>query len=266
MRVEDARGRVLEFPAPPRRIVCLVPSITETLFAIGASHRVVGVTDYCVHPSGEVATRTKIGGTKNPKLERVLSLSPDLVIANREENRRRDVERLEAVAVPVLVTYARGVEQALQEIELLATVVAAPDRAELIVQDVKAALSEARDRFRTPPTRVVALVWKGPYMSLNADTFAHDMLVKSGGENPFADRERRYPRVTEEEIEESRPDVILLPTEPYAFGERDRQELLRLRCPASESGRIHLVEGELLSWYGPRMGRALRTFSALMSP
>jgi ABC-type Fe3+-hydroxamate transport system substrate-binding protein len=103
-------------------------------------------------------------------------------------------------------------------------------------------------------------------MTINADTFAHDLLSRCGAQHPFADREQRYPRVTESEIEEARPDVILLPTEPYAFEERDRQELARLQCPASANGRIHIVEGELLSWYGPRMGRALRTFSALLYP
>jgi ABC-type Fe3+-hydroxamate transport system substrate-binding protein len=227
VRVEDSRGRVLVFENAPRRIVCLVPSITETLFALGAGERVVGVTEFCVHPREKVKTRPQVGGTKNPELARVLELRPDLVVANREENRQRDVDRLEGAGVPVLVTYARHLDGALQEIQL---------------------------------------VWKRPYMTINADTFAHDLLSRCGAQHPFADREQRYPRVTESEIEEARPDVILLPTEPYAFEERDRQELARLQCPASANGRIHIVEGELLSWYGPRMGRALRTFSALLYP
>jgi ABC-type Fe3+-hydroxamate transport system substrate-binding protein len=266
VRIEDARGRTLTFQEIPRRIVCLVPSVTETLFALGAGERVVGVTDFCVHPSEEVVTCAKVGGTKNPQLERVIELRPDLVIANREENRRRDVDRLEAAGLPVLVTYARDVESALEEIELLARLLDSEETARGLVREVRDALEEAAARLGEPLPSVVALIWKRPYMTLNGDTFAHDLLVRSGGRNPFVDRERRYPLVTEKEIEEAEPEVILLPTEPYAFDERDRQELLRLRCPAAESRRIHVVEGELLSWYGPRMGRALRTFSALLHP
>lgn len=266
MRIADARGRTLTFEEVPRRIVCLVPSVTETLFALGAGGRVVGVTDFCVHPSEEVETRSKVGGTKNPQLGRVLELRPDLVIANREENRRRDVDRLEAAGIPVLVTYARDVESALDEMELLARVLDAEHAAGGLVREVRDALQQAAARIGEQLPTVVALIWKRPYMTLNGDTFAHDLLTRSGGRNPFADRERRYPLVTEKEIEEAEPEVILLPTEPYAFDERDRQELLRLRCPAAEARRIHVVEGELLSWYGPRMGRALLTFSVLLHP
>jgi ABC-type Fe3+-hydroxamate transport system substrate-binding protein len=266
VKVEDARGQILTFETAPERIVCLVPSITETLFALGAGRRVAGVTDFCVHPADGVAFRPKVGGTKNPRLERVLDLHPDLVIANREENRRQDVERLEAAGVRVLVTYARRVEEAIREIEMVGRIVGEETRAAEISRGVHGAWSAARARILVPRPRVVALVWKRPYMSLNADTFAHDLLVQSGGTNPFAERERRYPLVTETELEEAAPDVVLLPTEPYAFSDRDRQELLRLDCPAAKSARIHIVEGELLSWYGPRMSRALQTFSSLLYP
>jgi ABC-type Fe3+-hydroxamate transport system substrate-binding protein len=264
--VEDSRGKALLFESAPRRIVCLVPSITETLFALGAGERVVGVTEFCIHPRGEVASRPKVGGTKNPDLSRVLELRPDLVIANQEENRRRDVDRLEASGVPVLVTYARDLDSALREIELAGRLLGAEEVAADLVGGIRQAQVEAHARIREPKPRVVALVWKRPYMAINADTFAHDLLSQCGVRNPFADRERRYPRVTETEIERAQPDVILLPTEPYAFGEQDREELSRLRCPAAENGRIHIVEGELLSWYGPRMGRALRAFSELLYP
>ncbi len=119
MKIVDARGQEVTFERSPRRIVCLVPSITETLFALGVGDRVVGVTDFCVHPADGVAGCAKVGGTKNPKLNRVVELRPDLVIANREENRRRDVERLEASGLPVIVTYARTVEEALRDVERL---------------------------------------------------------------------------------------------------------------------------------------------------
>lgn len=266
MRVDDARGCTVEIATPVRRIVCLVPSITETLFALGAGGRVVGITQYCVHPAEEVERCVRVGGTKNPDVSRVLSLRPDLVIANREENRRRDVERIASTGTAVWVTYARTVDEALREIGLLGRLLDREDAAGGIVHEVEAAREAARARAVPPSPLVVALVWKRPYMTLNADTFAHDLIRESGGANPFADRDRRYPRITEEELWQARPEVILLPTEPYAFGAADRIELLRLPCPASEAGRVHVVEGELLSWYGPRMGRAMRTFSELLYP
>ncbi len=266
MKIVDARGQEVTFERSPRRIVCLVPSITETLFALGVGDRVVGVTDFCVHPADGVASRAKVGGTKNPKLNRVVELRPDLVIANREENRRRDVERLEASGLPVIVTYARTVEEALRDVERLGELLDASAHAAEIVRDVSEGRVEVRARVRSPPTSVVALVWKRPYMAVGGDTFAHDLLTQSGGANPFFAHESRYPRITEAELEEVAPEVLLLPTEPYAFGERDRQELLKLGCPAARDARVHVVEGELLSWYGPRMGRALRTFSELLYP
>jgi ABC-type Fe3+-hydroxamate transport system substrate-binding protein len=115
--------------------------------------------------------------------------------------------------------------------------------------------------------RTVALIWRDPFMVVGADTFAHDLLSCCGAVNPFAgEGERRYPRVERAALEAAAPDVILLPTEPYAFGEQDRRELLELDCPAARAGRIHVVEGELLTWYGPRMARALETFAALLRP
>ena len=264
MRVADSRGQEIDLDRPPQRVVSLVPSITETLFAIGAGLRVVGVTEFCVHPENAVVHLPKVGGTKNPRIGVILDLAPDLVIANREENRRRDVDRLEAAGIPVLVTYARGIDDAVREIALLGRVLALAEPAAAIVEDVERARAEVRDRTGAERPRVVALVWKSPYMTLNGDTFAHDLLRESGGDNPFASHERRYPRIEVGEIEAARPDVLFLPTEPYAFEEKDRLELLRLDCPASESARVHIVEGELLSWYGPRMARALRTFSALL--
>ena len=114
--IADALGRAHDFAQPPRRIVSLVPSITETLFALGLDVRIVGVTDSCVHPRELVASKPRVGGTKNPSLDAVYSLEPDLVIANVEENRRRDVERLEAAGVRVFVTYVRSVSDAIDEI------------------------------------------------------------------------------------------------------------------------------------------------------
>jgi ABC-type Fe3+-hydroxamate transport system substrate-binding protein len=266
VRVTDARGRGLRLDAPPRRIVCLVPSITETLFALGAGESVVGVTEFCVHPAEARATRAVVGGTKNPRTEAIRALGPDLVIANREENRRRDVERLEAAGVRVLVTYARTVREAIEEIRSLGVLLGRGDRAEALARECEDALARAARVAPEPRPRAAALVWREPWMVVGADTFAHDLLAACGAENPFAARASRYPRIDLAELAAAAPEVLLLPTEPYAFGERDRDELLALDCPAARNGRVHVVEGELLSWYGPRIPRALATFSALMGP
>jgi ABC-type Fe3+-hydroxamate transport system substrate-binding protein len=267
MPIIDATGRAHTFSEPPRRIVSLVPSLTETLFSLGVGTSLVGVTDYCVHPAEAVAALPHVGGTKNPDVDAIRALRPDLVLANKEENRRRDVETLEAAGVPVFVTYARTVREAVDEIRLLGRICEVPRPADALAQEVEAALARQALRSAEPRTRTVALIWKEPFMAVGGDTFAHDLLASCGAQNPFADAEgRRYPRVDTRALEAAAPEVILLPTEPYAFGARDREELLALDCPAARSGRVHVVEGELLSWYGPRMTRALETFGALLRP
>lgn len=267
MQIVDALGRTHAFRQPPRRIVSLVPSLTETLFALGVGASVVGVTEYCVHPADAVASVPRVGGTKNPALDAILALRPDLVLANKEENRRRDADALEAAGVPVFVTYARTVREAVDEIRLLGRICASEPPAEAIASQVERVLAGLEKRTAWPPVSTVALIWRDPFMVVGGDTFAHDLLRCCGASNPFADVEdRRYPRVDARALAAAAPEVILLPTEPYAFGERDRDELLALDCPAARSGRVHIVEGELLSWYGPRMPRALETFAALLRP
>jgi ABC-type Fe3+-hydroxamate transport system substrate-binding protein len=262
----DALGREFVFAAAPRRIVSLVPSWSELLFALGAVDALVGVTDYCVHPAEGVAAKRRIGGTKNPDLAAIEALRPELVIANKEENRRRDVERLEAAGVRVFVTYARTVPEAVAEMRALGRIVDRAAEAERLAAEVESALAELAAKPARRRPRVAALVWRDPLMAVGGDTFANDVLERAGAENPFASAAAgRYPRLERRELEAASPDVLLLPTEPYRFEERDRLEFLELDCPAARSGRVHLLEGELLSWYGPRMARALRTIAELLA-
>ncbi len=262
-RILDALGRSHDFQRNPQRIVSLVPSITETLFGLGLDTEIAGVTDFCVHPAERVRSKVRVGGTKNPSLDAILGLEPDLVIANKEENRRRDVERLEAAGVRVLVTYARTLAEAITDIRTLGVVTGTDPVAEEIATRVERARAAITPREHAD--RVAALIWKRPYMAVGEDTFAHDLMRVCGGVNCFAGRER-YPRIDAHALEEAAPKVILLPTEPYCFGESDRDELLQLDCAAARSGRVHVIEGELLSWYGPRMERALQTLSRLINP
>lgn len=248
---------------PCRRIVSLVPSVTEALFALGLGEHVVGVTDFCVHPADAVARLPRVRGTKNPDLERVLALRPDLVIANREENRRRDVEKLRTAGVTVWVTYPRTVAEGIALLRELSQLGAPPELAHRIVDDAESALSEAPAPAAEVPT--FCPIWRDPWMTIGADTYIHDMLRVCGGKNVFAGRgDRRYPRVRLEEVVAARPEVVLLPDEPYRFGEADRAELAALDLPAARSGRIHLIDGTLLSWYGPRIARAIREIRSLL--
>ena len=247
------------------RVVSLVPSLTEALFALGLGGKLVGVTDWCVHPAEAVARLPRVGGTKNPDLDAILALRPDLVIANHEENTRRDVERLEAAGQRVWVTYPRTVVEAVALLRELAE--RGGRRAELatVVAPVEAAVERARACAPDRRTPFFCPIWKKPWMAVGADTYAHDLLVLCGGANVFANREeRRYPLVSEDEIVAAAPEVILLPDEPYAFAAADAEQLGRLPVPAARSGRIHLIDGTLASWYGPRTGRAIDTFLPLL--
>jgi ABC-type hemin transport system substrate-binding protein len=248
------------------RIVSLVPSLTEALFDLGLGARVVGVTDWCVHPADGVAALPKVGGTKDTDVEAVLALRPDLVIANHEENTRRTVARLEAAGVRVWVTYPRTVVEGAALLRELAALGAAPEAIERVVEPVEQAVEEARRVLPLRPVRVFCPVWRDPWMSVGPDTYAHDLIRLSGGENVFADRrERRYPIVTLDQVVAAAPDVILLPDEPYSFGPHDVAELRRLAVPAAPE-HIHCIDGTWVSWYGARIRPALVALRRLLHP
>lgn len=249
----------------PRRIVSLVPSLTEALFELGLGERVVGVTDWCVHPARALASLPRVGGTKNPDLAAIRALRPGLVIANREENRRRDVERLEAAGIAVWVTYPRTVADGVALLRELAVLGGRERELATLVSPIEAAVAEASAAAPGRRPRVFCPIWKKPWMAVGGDTYAHDLLRLCGGDNVFSERgDRRYPIVSEEEIVAARPEVVLLPDEPFAFGPRDAAELAALPLPAAAHGRIHLIDGTLLSWYGPRIGRAIATLRPLL--
>jgi ABC-type Fe3+-hydroxamate transport system substrate-binding protein len=244
--------------------VCLVPSLTESLFALGLGGKVVGVTDYCVHPARELAATPRVGGTKTPDLGAVIALAPDLVIANREENRRRDVERLRAAGLRVWVTYPRTVREGAGLLAELAALGASPEAVDRVVEPVRRAVEEAEAARRDAGPRVFCPIWRRPWMAVGGDTYAHDLIALCGGRNVFgACADRRYPRVREEEIVAAAPELILLPDEPYAFGPQDAAELRAWPVPAARSGRIHLIDGTLVSWYGARISRAIATLRSL---
>jgi ABC-type Fe3+-hydroxamate transport system substrate-binding protein len=261
-RVDDL-GRTLRLGDPARRIVCLVPSITETLYAIGVGEEIVGITDYCIHPADGVAGKERVGGTKNVMVDKILALKPDLVIANAEENRKHHIEELESAGIHVFVTFPKTVAGCLKMMRDVAALTGASS--EPIVAAIEEARSFAHSRVGKAEPRVLCPIWKNPYMSINRDTFVDSIISEAGGNNVFADDPERYPRFTLEEAARRRPDIVILPTEPYHFttGDFGDFESLGESIPAVGNRRLHVVEGELLSWYGPRVARALRELSVL---
>jgi len=251
---------------PAKRIVSLVPSVTESLFCLGLGDRVVAITDWCVHPSDRVAGLPRVGGTKNPSVRQILEHEPDLVIANREENRERTVVALRAAGVDVWVTNPRSVAEGVALLRELAELGATAEAVASVVQPVEAAAREAEAQRPARGVPVFCPIWKKPWMVFGADTYGSSLLELCGGANVFADcGDRRYPIVELEQIVAAAPEVILLPSEPYDFGPRDAHELAGLTLPAARNGRIHFIDGTLVSWYGPRIEPAIATLRTLFS-
>ena len=250
----------------PERIVSLVPSLTEALFAFGVGSRVVGRTRYCTQPPRLVGRVAKVGGTKKVDVERVLSLEPDLVVAVREENTREDIEGIEEAGVPIFAGTPETVADAVGMLRKLAERVGAPE-AEVMLGPIERVHGRLREKNRREglykARRVFVPIWKGPYMSVGADTYVHDVLQTCGGEN-VCGGSTRYPVVELGEVEDLKPEVVLLPDEPYPFSAEDLSEFLELDIPAVREDRVYLVDGKLLTWYGPRMASSLLQLSALL--
>ncbi len=263
----DDLGFKVELERPPRRIVSLVPSWTETLFALGLDGNVVGVTKFCVEPPAAVKSLPKIGGTKNPDFRAIIKLEPDFVVANAEENRREDVERLRAAGIPVYTTYPRTVPGAVESILKLGRALERETEAAALAREITLVVSGIEaglgvwSRLRL---RVFCPIWKKPWMAFNADTYAHDVLRMMGFNNVYASAGERYPKTTLQDALERRPDIVLLPDEPYEFAETDVEEL-KVALPPALARRVLLVSGRDLHWYGVHMVRGLKSLASRLA-
>jgi ABC-type Fe3+-hydroxamate transport system substrate-binding protein len=238
------------------RIVSLCPSLTELVYDLGRGDALVGRTKFCRHPADRVAAVEKVGGTKDPKVARIVALAPDLVLLNEEENRREDAEALAAAGVPLHVSFPRDALETAEMVRSIGAAVDAPDAAARIAADIEArtarvrAAAAARAANGEPAPRWAYLIWRRPWMAVNGDTFVHALLAQAGGANVFAELPARYPAVEASALAAADPDVVLLSSEPFPFAERHADEL------AAETGlpreRFRLVDGELLSWHGSR--------------
>jgi len=266
MVVVDALGRRLDLKNQPQRLVSLVPSLTEWLFDIGLGARVVAVTDYCIEPAIALSGIPRIRGTKNPDRARIIALQPDLVIADQEENRERDVQALTAAGIPVYVTAIRSVADVPDQYGRLATALGAADAAAPGLADLCAALVQAKQRTAQRHIPTLTFIWRDPWMAVGAETYAGDLLAQCGAENLGRRLTGRYPRASLEAFMRLQPEVILLPDEPYAFSERDRNAFEPYsEVPAVRNGRILLCDGMALTWPGLRAIRALPLFAELIA-
>lgn len=244
----DQLGRTITVDFPPRRIVSLVPSQTELLAYLGLGQETVGITKFCVHPEEWFRHKTRVGGTKQVKAEKIAALQPTLIIGNKEENDKEQVEAL-AEQYPVWLSDVRTLEDALDMIRSIGTLTdreaAAGQLAATIGADFKALAEELKGKCRQ---KAAYLIWRKPYYAVAADTFIDDMLRRAGFENVFRHKSR-YPEISLAELSGAGPETILLSSEPYPFREEHREEL-RHACPLST---LKFVDGQLFSWYGSRL-------------
>jgi ABC-type Fe3+-hydroxamate transport system substrate-binding protein len=234
---------------PARRIVSLVPSQTELLSDLGLDGEVVGITKFCIHPENWKFTKTIVGGTKNVHIDVVDSLRPDLIIANKEENTKEDVEAL-MKKYRVHVTDVSTVEEAYGMMM---------DVAKLTGTDASKIISEVRGSFSSLPSfkiqRALYLIWKKPWMAAGKDTFISDVMRVAGFQNAVSDN--RYPELSKEDLLRLDPEVVLLSSEPYPFKEQHVDEVKKML----PSAQVMLVDGEMFSWYGSRILRSARYFT-----
>jgi len=243
--VRDGLQRELGVEFPPRRIVCLCPSLTETLCALGCAGRLVGRTRYCVHPADQVQRTEPVGGTRDFDLDRIRALKPDVIIADKEENPRPAVEAL-TDSFPVFVCDVTDYESALRAITSLGELVDRAEQAAALVGDIRNAFARLRPGKRQ---RVAYLIWRDPYMAAGGGTYIHALLDKCGFDNVCADLPGRYPEVSVELLRQLAPSLILLSSEPFPFDQTHVDELAG-QLPAA---RVIDVDGQMFGWYGSRM-------------
>jgi len=239
----DQTGIELTLEQRPQRIISVVPSQTELLFDLGLDQEVVGITKFCVHPESWYRSKTRVGGTKTLNIDKIRALKPDLVIANKEENRKEDVEAIREF-FPVWTSDIVTMADALGMIRELGMITGMEDKAFEIAGKIEKGFGEIRPVRK----RAAYLIWKKPYMVAGGNTFINTMLNLSGIENVF-DQKSRYPQVNIEDLKSENIELLLLSSEPYPFKMRDIEELTKILFKA----KIVLADGEMFSWYGSRL-------------
>jgi ABC-type Fe3+-hydroxamate transport system substrate-binding protein len=253
----DQLNRPVELLAAPKRIVSLVPSQTELLHYLQLEQEVVGITKFCVHPLAWFKHKTRIGGTKAVKMDIIHQLQPDLVLANKEENVKEQIEAI-ATHYPTWISDINNLTDSLAMIKQVGAITGKAERANQLADSIAAGFSSLSPHPQQP--RACYLIWQKPYMTIGADTFIHDMLTRCGFENIFRNT-TRYPETTIEELQSLNCQVLLLSSEPFPFQQKHIPEL-QLQLPNTK---IILVDGEFFSWYGSRLLQAPKYFEEVIA-
>lgn len=240
----------------PTRIISLVPSQTELLYDLGLRDEVIGITKFCIHPDEWFRRKQRVGGTKNLKIDLIKSLNPDLILANKEENLKEEIEILQN-DFNVYVSDISTINEALQMIEDIGKLVHCQQKSIEIVNGIKAEMMTQSRLEKKDKIDALYFIWQNPYMVAGNDTFIHDMMLEAGFNNLV--KQNRYPMMTLEEIKSINPTVIMLSSEPFPFADKHIIEW-QMQLPNTK---IILVDGELFSWYGSRMLKSFQYFRGL---
>lgn len=252
----DQLNRYINLLSVPKRIISVVPSQTELLFYLGLDEEVIGITKYCIHPEDKFKSTVKVGGTKQLDVDRIKSLKPDLIIANKEENERSQLEEL-MQHFPVWISDIYNLKDAVEMIECVSKLVGREEKGLALSQSI----NEKFDTFQVTKSglRTAYFIWRKPYMLGGKNTFIDDMLQKCGLINAF--NLERYPEINARQLLQANPDVVLLSSEPYPFKEKHINEIKAI----VPSAKTKLVDGEMFSWYGSRLLDAPLYFATLIN-
>ncbi|MGZ4057126.1 MAG: ABC transporter substrate-binding protein [Bacteroidia bacterium] len=257
----DQLNRKIELSSVPKRIISLVPSQTELLYNLGLRDEVVGITKFCVHPKEWFHSKTRIGGTKKYDLEKIKALQPDLIIGNKEENDREQIEEL-MKHYNVWMSDIYNLDDAYDMITRMGAIVQKSKEAVNLKLEIQSKFHQFQNSSIFPlgqQLKTAYFIWRKPYMAAGHDTFINEMLKLNGFENVFTHKASRYPEINNEEIIEANPELILLSSEPYPFKEKHIEEFRDLLPNA----KIMVVDGEIFSWYGSRLLKAPGYFKQL---
>lgn len=248
-------NRRIKLVSPPQHIISLVPSQSELLYNLNLDKEVIGITKFCIKPSKWKKSKTIIGGTKNPNIEKIQKLQPDLIIANKEENREEDIALMSNLA-PVWISDVNNFQDALNMILDLSKIC----NREKNGNELIAKIEHAKNSFQIQLAKkysVLYFIWQNPYMLAGKNTFIDAMLSIAGFENLV--QTARYPVPSLLELQNFQPDIILLPDEPFPFKEKHKLEIKKIFPRA----KIHLIKGEYFTWYGSRLLKSFQYFRSL---
>ena len=250
MNFVDQIGHQIQLGKYPKRIISVVPSQTELLFDLGLENEVIGITKFCIYPNSWFKNKTRVGGTKTLNIKKIKQLNPDLIIANKEENTKEQIEELQKL-FPVWTSDIRNLQGSIEMIKQVGLITNSTEKANKIIAKIEQDFNFLSSTQKQPKSTLY-FIWRNPYMSVGSTTFIHDVMDRAGFINAVETNEN-YPVITIEQIQNINPQLIFLSSEPYPFKEKHVQEMKRY-CPNAE---VILVDGEMFSWYGSRLTKTV---------